>query len=199
MKLMIISLTMAVASAVGADLDIGDGTFETLKEGTVSSIAELNGIDGSTFGTWRFFGPTDSHGLSELNAAIVPRKSADGVCMRLHVAADAATWSYGIDSYNSRFDVDENAAYELLFDAALVGGEGTKNLGVLIPQYDASGNFIDQKVFFFSVSDGDMKAFQEYWKPFPGATKAYIIITPLLNGVGSTTIDIDNIQMKLVD
>jgi len=177
-----------------ADL-IANGSFETQADGETVASPPFTGIDSKTFTSWQFFN-TDAENGAQFSATIVGKASDGAHAMRLDCTNQTSSWNYGINNYETRFPVDPALSYQFSFDAAYVSGDTDKNLGVQIAQFDAQNNLLGQATYFHSVTGDAYETFSVTWKPEPGTAYAYVIFAPMLGGVGTTSLSIDNVKLE---
>ena len=155
-----------------------------------------NVSDTSTFLGWRFFNAVPSD-YTTFNAMIVTNASAGKQAIQM-TAVHATTGNggnSGLDLNNNRIAVNPAKTYLLSFDAAWVAGATANNLGVIMAQFNSGGTFLGQPNWYYAISSTNYHTFTATFTPVANTAVVSPNFQPLLTTVGSTTFNLDNVQL----
>lgn len=202
--LAVATLAFAVSFKVFADNHVEpsplntNGGFESV-DADAEATSPPDVSDTDTFPEWRFFN-LDSANVS-FTATITDHASVGVQALRLSVDNTGGSSSYALDQWEDSMhtSIETDAAYIVSFDAAWVAGVATDNLLFQLQEFDEAGVFLGNGIArTVSVGATEYATFDMVYRPVhPDAAEVGFAFGPMRGRTGATTIDIDNIQLKV--
>ncbi len=175
------------------------GGFELIN-GNASISTPPDVQDATTFPGWRFFN-VDSANIT-FNASITDHASTGNQAMRLSVDTAVESFNYALDNFvpSDRIPIQPGTHYSISLDTAWVAGIDENNLLLRIEEYNEAGEFLNNAQFkTFSINTTEFTSDAVIYQPLhPDAVEISLAFVPMAGQIGMTTIDIDNIQVRVV-
>ncbi len=171
---------------------ISNGGFESDAVGTAKGPG-YGGVSTSTFKNWRYI---DNNADVEFKALVVDGGSEGSHAMRFDLTNTrrSRVAKYGLDRDSARCPVIYGKAYDIRFDASLLGGAGK----IMLTVAEQHGQeFFGQTAYEF-VPVTDFSEFKiEKWTPLnPATTGINLIFRPVTDG--SVSVGLDRIRLMML-